>query len=71
MLADAIGQLYRDQDLRNSLSAAGLLDVEQFEMNRVATGFLSKISAVAPVFERNALAARREEAIVESHHLTT
>ncbi|HEY7339000.1 MAG TPA: glycosyltransferase family 4 protein [Bryobacteraceae bacterium] len=60
MLANAIGQLYRDQDLRNSLSAAGLLDVEQFEMNRVATGFLLEISKVAPVF-----------GIAEYRHFTT
>ena len=48
-LADAIGRLYRDPDLRRSLGFAGLWDVEQFEMNRVAVRFLAEIAKVAPV----------------------
>jgi len=48
-LADAIGRLYRDPDLRRSLGSAGLRDVEQFEMNRVAVRFLAEIAKVAPV----------------------
>ncbi|HEY6347396.1 MAG TPA: glycosyltransferase family 4 protein [Bryobacteraceae bacterium] len=49
-LADAIGGLHRDPDLRRSLGSAGLRDVEQFEMNRVAAKFLQEISKVAPAF---------------------
>jgi len=48
-LADAIGRLYRNLELRRSLGAAGLRDVEQFEMNRVAARFLAEIGRVAPV----------------------
>jgi glycosyltransferase involved in cell wall biosynthesis len=50
-LAEAIGRLYRDPDLRRSLGCAGLRDVEKFEMNRVAQRFLSEIAKVAPVFQ--------------------
>lgn len=56
-LAEAIVGLYRDPRLRLSLGSAGLRDVEQFEMNRVAAQFLVAIAKVAPVFridERNA-----------------
>jgi glycosyltransferase involved in cell wall biosynthesis len=49
-LAEAIVCLYRDSDLRFSLGAAGLRDVEQFEMSRVAAAFLAAIAKVAPVF---------------------
>ena len=52
-LAEAIGRLYRDRDLRHSLGSAGLRDVERYEMNRVAARFLSEISKVAPVFCRD------------------
>jgi glycosyltransferase involved in cell wall biosynthesis len=50
-LAEAIGRLYRDPDLRRSLGCAGLHDVEDFEMNRVAQRFLSEIAKVAPIFQ--------------------
>jgi glycosyltransferase involved in cell wall biosynthesis len=56
-LAEAIGRLYGDIELRRSFGATGLQDVEQFEMNRVASRFLAEIARVAPVFraeERNA-----------------
>ena len=49
-----IGRLYRDRDLRRSLGAAGLRDVESFEMNRVAARFLAEIAKVV-------LALRAEE----------
>jgi glycosyltransferase involved in cell wall biosynthesis len=49
-LADALVCLYRDPDLRRSLGAASLRDVEQFGMNRVAARFVSAIARVAPVF---------------------
>ena len=49
-VADALGRLYRDPDLRRSLGRAGLRDVEKFEMRRVAQQFLSEIAKVAPVF---------------------
>lgn len=52
-LAEAIGLLYRDRDLRDSLSSAGLRNVERYEMNRVAARFLLQVSTVAPVFCRN------------------
>ena len=60
-LAEAIVCLYRDLGLRRALASAGLRDVEQFEMNRVAVRFLTAIAKVAPGFgeilrteERNA-----------------
>ncbi len=49
-LAEAIVCLNRDPGHRLSLGAAGLRDVEQFEMNRVAARFLVAIAKVAPVF---------------------
>ena len=49
-LCEAIVSLYRDPGHRLSLGAAGLRDVERFEMNRVATRFLVAIAKVAPVF---------------------
>jgi len=48
-LAEAICRLYGDLELRRSLGSAGLVDVEQFEMNRVAARFLAEIGKVAPV----------------------
>ena len=48
-LAEAIRRLYGDPRLRRSLGSAGLRDVEQFEMNRVAARFLAEIARVAPV----------------------
>ena len=47
-LAEAIICLYRDPDLRRALASAGLRDVEQFEMSRVAARFLSAITKIAP-----------------------
>ena len=47
-LADGILRLYRDAGLRHSLGAAGLRDVERFEMSRVVRHFLSEIARVAP-----------------------
>jgi len=47
-LADGIDRLYRDPDLADSLRSAGLVDVEQFEMRRVAQRFLSEIQKVVP-----------------------
>jgi glycosyltransferase involved in cell wall biosynthesis len=47
-LAEAIMRLYRDPDLRNSLGLAGLRDVEQFEMRRVAKRFVREVAKVAP-----------------------
>jgi glycosyltransferase involved in cell wall biosynthesis len=47
-LAEAIGRLHRDPGLRRTLGSAGLRDVEQFEMNRVAARFLVAIARVAP-----------------------
>ncbi len=47
-LAEAIICLYRDPDLRRALPSAGLRDVKQFEMSRVAARFLSAIAKIAP-----------------------
>jgi glycosyltransferase involved in cell wall biosynthesis len=47
-LADAIFLLYRDADLRKSLALAGLREVEQFEMHRVAERFLKEIADIVP-----------------------
>lgn len=46
-LADGILHLYRDPGLRHALGAAGGQDVEQFDVNRIAALFLSKVAAVA------------------------
>ena len=46
---EAIGRLYRDLELRCSLGSAGLRDVEQIEMNRLAVRFLAEIARAAPV----------------------
>ncbi len=56
-LAEGIGRVYRDRDLRRSLGAAGLRDVESFEMNRVAARFLAEIAKVVPALR----AEEREE----------
>jgi glycosyltransferase involved in cell wall biosynthesis len=48
-LADGLLRLYRDPDLRKSLAAAGLRDVEQFEMRRVAARFLSEVAKIVPM----------------------
>jgi glycosyltransferase involved in cell wall biosynthesis len=47
-LADGILRLYRDADLRATLANAGLRDVEQFAMQRVARRFLSEVAKIAP-----------------------
>lgn len=66
-LAEAIGRLYRDHDLRCSLGSAGLRDVEQYEMSRVAARFLSAISEVAPVFRTDPRLAVRSDILAASH----
>lgn len=47
-LAEAIFRLYSDPDLRTSLGASGLRDVEQYEMHRVASLFLTEVAKIAP-----------------------
>jgi glycosyltransferase involved in cell wall biosynthesis len=47
-LADGILRLYRDPDLRESLAASGLRDVEEFEMRRIAARFITEVAKVAP-----------------------
>jgi glycosyltransferase involved in cell wall biosynthesis len=47
-LAEAIVRLYREPELRDSLGSAGLHNVEQFEMRRVARQFLREVAKVAP-----------------------
>lgn len=47
-LAEAILRLYRDPDLRMSLGAAGLSDVEQFEIRRIASRFIQEVARIAP-----------------------
>lgn len=47
-LADGILCLYRDPCLCSSLASAGCLDVEQFDVHRVARLFLSEVAKVAP-----------------------
>lgn len=47
-LADAIHRLYDNSDLRRSLAAAGLRDVEQFDMHRVAARFVREVAKIAP-----------------------
>lgn len=50
-LANAIVRLYRDPQLCHSLGTAGLRNVEQFEMHRIAPQFLSEVSKVLPASE--------------------
>lgn len=50
-LADGILRVYRDPDLRNSLAAAGLRHVEQFEMHRVAERFIAEIAKIVPTIK--------------------
>jgi glycosyltransferase involved in cell wall biosynthesis len=50
-LAEAILRLYRDPELRASLGRAGLDDVEQFGMHRVARQFLGEIGKIAPAIK--------------------
>jgi glycosyltransferase involved in cell wall biosynthesis len=47
-LANALILLDSDPDLRRLLGAAGLRDVEEFDMHRVARQFLSEVSKVVP-----------------------
>ena len=61
-LAEAIVCLYRDPDLRRALASAGLRDVEQFEMNRVAARFLAVIAKVAPGLGAEILRAEERNA---------
>lgn len=50
-LAEAILGLYRDPDLRDSLAALGLREVEKFERRRVATQFLTEVAKIAPALK--------------------
>jgi glycosyltransferase involved in cell wall biosynthesis len=61
-LAEAIVCLYRDPGLRRALASAGLRDVEQFEMNRVAARFLAAIAKVAPGLGAEILRAEERNA---------
>jgi glycosyltransferase involved in cell wall biosynthesis len=47
-LAEGILRLYRDPDLCRSLSEAGLRDVEQFEMHRIAARFVEEVAKIVP-----------------------
>ena len=64
-LADAILDLYRDPNLRASLSEAACRDVEEFAMLRVAKRFLGEVARIAPglssqnYMQRNMRANRR------------
>jgi glycosyltransferase involved in cell wall biosynthesis len=44
-LADALGKLYEDSQLRASLADQGMRDVENFDMQRVARCFMKTVSA--------------------------
>jgi glycosyltransferase involved in cell wall biosynthesis len=44
-LADAIGKLYGDTELRSSLGEHGRLDVEHFDMRLVARGFMETVNS--------------------------
>jgi glycosyltransferase involved in cell wall biosynthesis len=60
-LADAILRLYRAPDLRDSLAAAGLRDVQQFEMHRVAARFVREVAKIVPAVKiAHGLAAEHE-----------
>jgi glycosyltransferase involved in cell wall biosynthesis len=53
-LAEAILGLYRDRDLRESLAIAGLREVEQFEMHRVAEQFVREVAKLVPAMTSTA-----------------
>jgi glycosyltransferase involved in cell wall biosynthesis len=48
VLADAIYHLYLNPGLRQALGTTGLREVEQFDMHRVATRFISEIAKIVP-----------------------
>jgi glycosyltransferase involved in cell wall biosynthesis len=50
-LAEAILCLYREPDLRTSLGAGGLRDVEQFEMRRIASRFIKEVAKIVPAIK--------------------
>jgi glycosyltransferase involved in cell wall biosynthesis len=50
-LAEAILRLYREPDLRRSLGAAGLREVEQFEMRRIASRFVKEVAKLVPAIK--------------------
>jgi glycosyltransferase involved in cell wall biosynthesis len=60
-LAEAVILLHRNPDLRYSLALAGRRDVEQFEMKRVASLFLSQISKIVPVITTTPEESRASE----------
>src|SRR5206468_4009793 len=47
-LAEGLLGLYHDPALRQSLAVAGLRDVEQFEMGRIAERFVTEVAKVVP-----------------------
>jgi glycosyltransferase involved in cell wall biosynthesis len=47
-LAEGIAALYRDPDLRQELGSRGIREVEQYEMQSVASRFLKEVAKVAP-----------------------
>jgi glycosyltransferase involved in cell wall biosynthesis len=47
-LTAGIVQLYRNPDLCRSLASAGLADVENYDVHRVARLFLSEVAKVVP-----------------------
>ena len=49
-LAEAILHLYRYPELRESIGSAGRSDVDRFDVNRVASKFLSEVAKIAPIF---------------------
>ena len=61
-LANALILLACDPDLRRLLGAAGLRDVEKFDMHRVARQFLSEVARVAPGLDIPDLIVERREA---------
>src|SRR5262249_50245225 len=50
-LAEAILHLYRCPDLRESIGSAGRSDVKRFDINCVASEFLSEVAKIAPAFK--------------------
>jgi glycosyltransferase involved in cell wall biosynthesis len=50
-LAEAILCLYRDPHLRTSLGAAGLRDVERFEMRRIGSRFVKEVAKIVPAIK--------------------
>jgi glycosyltransferase involved in cell wall biosynthesis len=66
-LAAGIVRLHRSPDLCHSLASAARLDVETYDVHRVARLFLSEIAKVAPGIGPSVYDSNGSEVMLESH----